>query len=57
MPRTRAEIVKSEDRMLPFKVVFTKDGETVAERPVATHAGGRRLIESLLPLLQKHEDS
>lgn len=56
MPPTNAEIVETEGERLPFKVVFSKDGQVIAERPVATHEGGRRLIENVLPLLQKHED-
>ena len=56
MPATNAEIVETAGERLPFKVVFSKDGEVIAERPVATYVGGRRLIENVLPLLQKHED-
>lgn len=56
MPATNAEIVETAGESLPFKVVFSKDGEVIAERPVATYDGGRRLIENVLPLLQKHED-
>lgn len=56
MPATNAEIVETAGERLPFKVVFSKDGEVIAERPVATYEGGRRLIENVLPLLQKHED-
>jgi hypothetical protein len=41
---------------MPWKVVFSKDGEVIAERPVGSQEGGRRLIAQLLPLLQKHED-
>lgn len=56
MSTTTAEIVRNDGERLPFKVVFSKDGNVIAERPVASHDGGRRLIAHLLPLLQKHDD-
>lgn len=56
MPATKAQIVKTAGERLPFRVVFSKEGEVIAERPVATYEGGRRLIDEVLPLLQKHED-
>lgn len=56
MSRTSAQIVENKDGRLPFKVVFSKNGEVIAERPVASEDGGRRLIAELLPLLQRHED-
>ena len=56
MSATNAKIVETAGERLPFKVVFSEDGEVIAERPVATYEGGRRLIENVLPLLQKHED-
>lgn len=55
MPKTSAEIVENKGGRLPFKVVFTNDGKVIAERPVASVDGGRRLIAELLPLLQRHE--
>lgn len=57
MPATVAEIVETHGERLPLKVVFSKDGIVIAERPVGSYEGGRRLIARLLPLLQKHEDS
>ncbi len=57
MATTSAEIVEIQGERLPFKVVFSKDGQVIAERPVASYEGGRRLIENLLPILRKHEDS
>lgn len=56
MPATTAEIVKTPGEQMPFKVVFSRNGQIVAERPVASSDGGRQLIDTLLPLLQKHED-
>lgn len=56
MPATSGEIIETGDEVLPFKVVFSKDGRTIAEHSVATYAGARRLIEELLPLFQKQED-
>lgn len=56
MAETSAEIVETKGERFPFKVVFSKDGRVIAERPVASYEGGRRLIASLLPLLQKHQD-
>jgi hypothetical protein len=50
-----AEILEISGERLPFKVVFKQDGEVIADRQVASYEGGRRLIEALLPLLQKHE--
>lgn len=51
---TSAEIVKTKGGRQPFKVVFSKEGATIAERPVASYEAGR-LIADLLPLLQKHD--
>ena len=56
MPTTSAEIIETVGERLSFKVVFSKDGKVIAEHPVASHEGGRRLIADLLPLLRKHED-
>ncbi|HET7282789.1 MAG TPA: hypothetical protein VFI67_10780 [Sphingomicrobium sp.] len=53
---TTAEIVEARGDRMPFKVVFSKDGKVIAEHSVASYEGGRRLIATLLPLLQKHED-
>ena len=55
MPLTRAQIVEVAGERLPLKVVFSKDGKVIAERPVASYEGARRLIADVLPLLQKHE--
>lgn len=57
MALTTAEIVKTSGERLPFRVVFSRDGEVIAERPVASYEGGRRLIDTLLPLLRKHEEA
>jgi len=57
MPTTSAEIIQVEGEKLPFKVVFAKDGKVIAEHPVASQDGGRRLVADLLPLLQKYEDT
>lgn len=57
MPATVAKIVETRGERLPFKVVFSKDGTVIAERPVGSLESGRRLIANLLPLLQKHEDA
>jgi len=54
---TTAEIVKAPGERLPFKVIFSRDGKVIAERPVGSLEGGRRLIDNLLPLLRKGEDA
>ncbi|HEV2595217.1 MAG TPA: hypothetical protein VGU01_08480 [Sphingomicrobium sp.] len=56
MPTTRAEIVETKGERTPFKVVFSKDGDVIAQHSVASREGGRRLIEDLLPLLQKYDE-
>lgn len=56
MARISAEIVELSGKRQPFSVLFKKDGEVIADREVASYEGGRRLIETLLPLLQKHEE-
>ncbi len=56
MAETSAEIVETKGERFPFKVVFSKDDQVIAEHPVASYEGGRRLIANLLPLLQKHQD-
>lgn len=53
---TSAKIVETKGERMPFKVVFAKNGNVIAERPVVSLEGGRKLIENLLPLLQKHDD-
>jgi hypothetical protein len=53
---TTAEIVKTPAERLPFKVIFSKDGKVIAERPVGSYDGGRKLIDNLLPLLRKGEN-
>ena len=55
MALTTAEIVKTPRELLPFKVIFSRDGKVIAERPVGSHEGGRKLIDTLLPLLSKDE--
>jgi hypothetical protein len=58
VPETSAEIVEArKGERLPYKVVFSKDGRVIAERPVASREGGRKLIANLLPLLQKHDEA
>ena len=57
MAITTAEIVETPVERLPFKVVFRKDGKVIAERPVGSLEGGRKLIDALLPLLRKDEDA
>ena len=52
---TTAEIVETPAERLPFKVIFSRDGKVIAERPVASREGGRKLIDNLLPLLRKDE--
>jgi hypothetical protein len=54
---TTAEIVRTPRERLPFKVIFSRDGKVVAERPFGSYQGGRKLIDNLLPLLRKHEDA
>lgn len=56
MAATSAEIIETKGERLPFKVVFSKDDKIIAERPVGSYDGGRRLIADLLPLLQKHDE-
>lgn len=56
MSTTIATIVETRGERLPLKVVFSRNGAVIAERPVGSHEGGRRLIAQLLPLLRKHED-
>jgi hypothetical protein len=53
---TTAEIVKTPAERLPYKVIFSRNGKVVAERPVGSHEGGRKLIDNLLPLLRKDEN-
>lgn len=55
VPLTSAQIVEVRGERLPLKVVFSKEGKVIAERPVASYEGGRRLIADVLPLLQMHE--
>ena len=57
MGTTSAEIVETPDALLPFKVVFSKDGELIAERAVTSELAGRELIANLLPLLRKHQET
>ena len=56
MATTSAKIIETVGERMPFKVVFSKDGKTIAEHSVVSLEGGRRLIADLLPLLQKHEN-
>ena len=56
MALTTAEIVKTPRERLPFKVIFSRNGRVIAERPVGSNEGGRKLIDSLLPLLRKDEN-
>jgi hypothetical protein len=53
---TTAEIVRTPGERLPFKVVFARAGKVIAERPVGSYQGGRKLIDNLLPLLRKHDE-
>lgn len=50
-----AEIVETKGERTPFKVVFSKGGEVIAQHSVVSREGARRLIEDLLPLLQKYD--
>jgi hypothetical protein len=52
---TTAEIVETPAERLPLKVVFSRDGKVIAERPVGSHEGGQKLIDTLLPLLRKED--
>lgn len=54
---TTAEIVDTPSERLPLKVVFSRDGKVIAERPVGSHEGGRKLIDALLPLLREDEET
>lgn len=56
MAITTAEIVETPAERLPFKVIFSRDGKVIAERPVGSQEGGRKLIDNLLPLLRKDEN-
>ena len=56
MATTTAQIIETPDEPLPFKVVFSKDGQIVAERPVTSQLSARELIDALLPLLRKHDE-
>lgn len=56
MPSTSAEIVEAPGERLPFKVVFRRGDKVIDERPVGSYESGRRLIDYVLPVLQKHED-
>lgn len=56
MATTTAQIVETRGERLPFKVVFSRDGKVIAERPVGSQEGGRKLIDNLLPLLRKDEE-
>lgn len=57
MAITTAEIVETPSERLPLKVVFSRDGEVIAERPVGSHEGGQKLIDTLLPLLREDEET
>jgi hypothetical protein len=56
MPTTSAQIVETSDGLLPFKVVFCKEGEAIAERAVTSELAARELIANCLPILRKHDD-
>ena len=56
MSTTSAAIVETPEEPLPFKVVFSKDGAIIAERPVTSQMAGHELIANLLPLLRKHDE-
>lgn len=56
MSTTSATIIETPEEPLPFKVVFSKDGVIIAERPVTSRMAGHELIANLLPLLRKHDD-
>jgi hypothetical protein len=56
MATTTAQIIETPDEPLPFKVVFSKDGQILAERPVTSQLSARELIDALLPLLRKHDE-
>lgn len=56
MATTTAQIIETPDEPLPCKVVFSKDGEVLAERAVTSHLAARELIDALLPLLRKHDE-
>ena len=57
MAATKAEIVETPDETLPFKVVISRNGEVLAERPVTSRLAGSELIDALLPVLQKYDDA
>ncbi len=57
MPKTSAEIVDTPDEPLPFKVVFSNNGDAIVQRAVTSELAAQELIASLLPLLQKHDDA
>jgi hypothetical protein len=54
---TKAEIIETPDEREPFRVVFSKDGLIIAEMPINSWLSGEELIESLLPILRKHENA
>lgn len=54
--QTTAEIIETPRERLPFKVVFSSDGEVIAERPVTSMLAGSELIYVLLPLFRKHDE-
>jgi hypothetical protein len=54
---TSAEIVEIQGERTPFKVVFSKGGQVIAQHSVVSREGARRLITDLLPLLQKYDDN
>jgi len=56
MATTTAQIIETPDEPLPFKVVFSKDGQILAERSVTSQLSARELIDALLPLLRKHDE-
>ena len=56
MSITSAAVVETPEEPLPFKVVFSKDGVIIAERPVTSQLAGQELIANLLPLLRKHDE-
>ncbi len=56
MAATSAEVLETPNEALPFKVVISRDGQVLAERPVTSQLAARELIDAILPLLQRFDE-
>lgn len=57
MVQTTGEVVETPGDVLPYKVVFRRGEEIVAERHVTSLVSGDELILALLPTFRKFDDA